>query len=168
MEVRLYTMLFKSPEPEAAENFLDDIDPDSLEILQGAFGSPPLYEAKVRPRRGMAALPLRGSELLTAAASSGVPCCATAPGQVPAREDGLLLPGRRFQARARGAQQDRDSAGVSPKGVSSALQPPPVGGGLVGTFFRCLDSPHPHRRATSTLPLPGHPEGCFAVPTDGE
>eukprot|EP00951_Prasinocladus_malaysianus_P020442 scaffold167211_cov46-Prasinocladus_malaysianus.AAC.1 len=47
MEVRLYTMLFKSAEPEAAEDFLDDLDPDSLEILQGAFGSPPLYAAKV-------------------------------------------------------------------------------------------------------------------------
>lgn len=51
MEVRLYTMLFKSEEPEAAENFLDDMDPDSLEILQGAYGSAPLYNAKVRPAR---------------------------------------------------------------------------------------------------------------------
>eukprot|EP00873_Tetraselmis_striata_P027831 jgi/Tetstr1/448095/TSEL_035394.t1 len=50
MEVRLYTMLFKSEEPEAAENFLDDMDPDSLEVLQGAYSSPPLYSAKPRDR----------------------------------------------------------------------------------------------------------------------
>jgi hypothetical protein len=47
MEVRLYTMLFKSEEPEASEDFLQDLDPASLEIVRGAYGHSPLYNAKV-------------------------------------------------------------------------------------------------------------------------
>eukprot|EP00193_Tetraselmis_chui_P006197 CAMPEP_0177757330 /NCGR_PEP_ID=MMETSP0491_2-20121128/3583_1 /TAXON_ID=63592 /ORGANISM="Tetraselmis chuii, Strain PLY429" /LENGTH=780 /DNA_ID=CAMNT_0019272969 /DNA_START=69 /DNA_END=2411 /DNA_ORIENTATION=+ len=50
MEVRLYTMLFKSEEPEASEDFLQDLDPASLEIVRGAYGHSPLYNAKPRDR----------------------------------------------------------------------------------------------------------------------
>jgi hypothetical protein len=48
MEVRLYSMLFKSPEPDSLDDFLEDLDPDSLEIIKGAYGTSPLYNAKVR------------------------------------------------------------------------------------------------------------------------
>ena len=36
-EVRLYDRLFKSPDPEAGEDFLDDLNPASLEILKNCL-----------------------------------------------------------------------------------------------------------------------------------
>uniref|UniRef100_A0A061SG32 glutamine--tRNA ligase n=1 Tax=Tetraselmis sp. GSL018 TaxID=582737 RepID=A0A061SG32_9CHLO len=50
VEVRLYSNLFKSADPDAADNFLDDLSDNSLEVLRNAYGTPPIYNAKVRDR----------------------------------------------------------------------------------------------------------------------
>ena len=44
-EVRLYTHLFTAPSPGADGNFLDDLNPDSLEVLQDCRLEPALAEA---------------------------------------------------------------------------------------------------------------------------
>jgi glutaminyl-tRNA synthetase len=41
IEVRLYDRLFKSPSPDAAEDFLTELNPDSLTVMQ-AYGEPAL------------------------------------------------------------------------------------------------------------------------------
>ena len=44
-------MLFKSESPEAlGDAWLEDINPDSLQVVQGAFINPELAGAKVRGR----------------------------------------------------------------------------------------------------------------------
>ena len=45
-EVRLYDNLFSDPEPDAAPDFIDCLNPDSLEILQGCKVEKALTEAK--------------------------------------------------------------------------------------------------------------------------
>ena len=45
-EVRLYDNLFADPEPDAAENFLDCLNPDSLEVLTGCKVERALENAK--------------------------------------------------------------------------------------------------------------------------
>ncbi|TFZ33008.1 glutamine--tRNA ligase, partial [Pseudomonas syringae] len=48
-EVRLYDRLFRSPNPETAEegaSFLDNIDPDSLQVLTGCRAEPSLGHAQ--------------------------------------------------------------------------------------------------------------------------
>lgn len=44
VEVRLYDRLFNHPKPAAVENFLDSINPDSLEILPNAMLEPGIVE----------------------------------------------------------------------------------------------------------------------------
>ncbi|HZD88566.1 MAG TPA: glutamine--tRNA ligase/YqeY domain fusion protein [Pseudolabrys sp.] len=44
-EVRLYNPLFAKPDPKAGENFTDDLNPDSLEVLREARLEPALLEA---------------------------------------------------------------------------------------------------------------------------
>ena len=57
MEVRLYSMLFKSPEPDSLDDYLEDLDTDSLEIIKGAYGTAPLYQAKARTSSLFPSLP---------------------------------------------------------------------------------------------------------------
>jgi glutaminyl-tRNA synthetase len=45
-EVRLYNPLFNKPDPSGAENFAADLNPNSLEVLEGARLEPALAEAK--------------------------------------------------------------------------------------------------------------------------
>ena len=45
-ELRLYDRLFKSPDPEAGEDFLDDLNPASLDILKNCFIEPSLATAQ--------------------------------------------------------------------------------------------------------------------------
>jgi glutaminyl-tRNA synthetase len=45
-EVRLYDRLFLSPDPEAGQNFLKDLNPASLEILMDCFVEPSLANAQ--------------------------------------------------------------------------------------------------------------------------
>ena len=52
-EVRLYDRLFRSPSPEKAEegaSFLDNINPDSLQVLTGCRAEPSLGQAKAEDR----------------------------------------------------------------------------------------------------------------------
>lgn len=52
-EVRLYDRLFRSPNPDRAEGgagFLNDINPESLLVLQGCRAEPSLSEAKLNER----------------------------------------------------------------------------------------------------------------------
>ncbi|MCY1466435.1 Glutamine--tRNA ligase [compost metagenome] len=52
-EVRLYDRLFRSPSPEKAEegaSFLDNINPDSLQVLSGCRAEPSLGQAKAEDR----------------------------------------------------------------------------------------------------------------------
>ncbi|MGV8844159.1 MAG: glutamine--tRNA ligase/YqeY domain fusion protein [Pseudomonas sp.] len=52
-EVRLYERLFRSPSPDKTEegaNFLDDINPDSLQVLQGCRAEPSLALAVAEDR----------------------------------------------------------------------------------------------------------------------
>ena len=44
-EVRLYSHLFTAPSPGANGDFLDDLNPDSLEVLQDCRLEPALAEA---------------------------------------------------------------------------------------------------------------------------
>ena len=44
-ELRLYDRLFKSPDPEAGEDYLDDLNPASLEVLSNCFIEPSLATA---------------------------------------------------------------------------------------------------------------------------
>jgi glutaminyl-tRNA synthetase len=44
-ELRLYDRLFKSPDPEAGEDYLDDLNPASLEVLTNCFIEPSLATA---------------------------------------------------------------------------------------------------------------------------
>jgi glutaminyl-tRNA synthetase len=46
VEVRLYDRLFQSPDPEAGENFLNDLNPTSLEILKDCYVEPSLAKAQ--------------------------------------------------------------------------------------------------------------------------
>lgn len=46
VEVRLYDRLFNTPSPAAEENFLDSLNPDSLQVLQGCKVEPGLTKAK--------------------------------------------------------------------------------------------------------------------------
>ncbi len=45
-EVRLYNPLFTKPDPSGAENFAADLNPNSLEVLDGARLEPALADAK--------------------------------------------------------------------------------------------------------------------------
>ncbi len=52
-EVRLYDRLFRSPNPEKAEDsasFLDNINPDSLQVLTGCRAEPSLGNAQPEDR----------------------------------------------------------------------------------------------------------------------
>jgi glutaminyl-tRNA synthetase len=49
-EVRLYDRLFKSPEPGKDGDFLDDINPDSLQVLSNCVVEPALASAEVGER----------------------------------------------------------------------------------------------------------------------
>lgn len=49
-EVRLYDRLFKSPEPGRSGDFLDDINPESLEVLKGCMVEPALSSAQCGDR----------------------------------------------------------------------------------------------------------------------
>ena len=50
-EVRLYDVLFKSPEPASlGDAWLQDLSPDSEVVLRGALASPPLAAAKIGDR----------------------------------------------------------------------------------------------------------------------
>ena len=52
-EVRLYDRLFRSAQPEKAEDgasFLDNINPDSLQVLTGCRAEPSLAEAQAEER----------------------------------------------------------------------------------------------------------------------
>ncbi|PHX44176.1 hypothetical protein AO354_07185 [Pseudomonas syringae pv. syringae] len=52
-EVRLYDRLFRSPNPEKAEegaSFLDNINPDSLQVLTGCRAEPSLAQAQPEDR----------------------------------------------------------------------------------------------------------------------
>ena len=52
-EVRLYDRLFRSPNPEKAEDsasFLDNINPDSLQVLTGCRAEPSLGDAQPEDR----------------------------------------------------------------------------------------------------------------------
>ena len=46
VEVRLYDRLFQSPDPEAGENFLNDLNPASLEVLKDCYVEPSLANAQ--------------------------------------------------------------------------------------------------------------------------
>jgi glutaminyl-tRNA synthetase len=46
-ELRLYNPLFNKPDPSGAENFAADLNPNSLEVLEGARLEPALAEAKI-------------------------------------------------------------------------------------------------------------------------
>ena len=46
VEVRLYDRLFQSPDPEAGENFLNDLNPASLEVLEDCYVEPSLANAQ--------------------------------------------------------------------------------------------------------------------------
>lgn len=48
-QVRLYDVLFKSEAPDAlGDEWLSDLNPDSLQMVQGAFINAELAQAKVR------------------------------------------------------------------------------------------------------------------------
>lgn len=49
-EARIYDYLFKSEDPNSLDNFLDDMNADSLETISGVFLSPALAQAKVGDR----------------------------------------------------------------------------------------------------------------------
>lgn len=49
-EARLYEMLFKSEEPDAQDNWLEDMNPASLQIVKGGFASPTLAGVQVYDR----------------------------------------------------------------------------------------------------------------------
>jgi glutaminyl-tRNA synthetase len=52
-EVRLYDRLFRSPQPEKAEDgagFLEDINPNSLQVLTGCRAEPSLAHAQIEER----------------------------------------------------------------------------------------------------------------------
>jgi glutaminyl-tRNA synthetase len=44
--VRLYSSLFTKPDPSGGENFIADLNPNSLEVLSGAQLEPALADAK--------------------------------------------------------------------------------------------------------------------------
>jgi glutaminyl-tRNA synthetase len=46
VEVRLYDRLFQSPDPEAGENFLNDLNPASLKVLNDCYVEPSLANAQ--------------------------------------------------------------------------------------------------------------------------
>jgi glutaminyl-tRNA synthetase len=46
VEVRQYDRLFQSPDPEAGENFLNDLNPASLEVLKDCYVEPSLANAQ--------------------------------------------------------------------------------------------------------------------------
>jgi glutaminyl-tRNA synthetase len=46
-EVRIYNPLFTNPDPSGSEGFEKDLNPDSLEVLSGAWLEPALRDAKV-------------------------------------------------------------------------------------------------------------------------
>jgi len=45
-EVRIYDVLFKSEDPASMEDFLEDMNPGSLEVISGAYVSPHVAAAK--------------------------------------------------------------------------------------------------------------------------
>ncbi|HEY8514632.1 MAG TPA: glutamine--tRNA ligase/YqeY domain fusion protein [Candidatus Binatia bacterium] len=50
VEVRLYDRLFRSEKPEEAGSFLDDLNPNSLEVVESAFAEPSAAAAPVGSR----------------------------------------------------------------------------------------------------------------------
>ena len=47
-QVRLYEYLFTCEDPASKDDWLDDLNPDSLTVVKGAFANPNLATAKVR------------------------------------------------------------------------------------------------------------------------
>ena len=50
-EARLYDVLFNSPSPGGLDNWLEDLNPESLQVVQGAYASPQLAAAKPGDRQ---------------------------------------------------------------------------------------------------------------------
>ena len=48
VQVNLYDRLFNTPNPAAAENFLQEINPESLQILETCFAEPDLINAQAQ------------------------------------------------------------------------------------------------------------------------
>ena len=46
VEVRLYDRLFMTPDPESSGDFLQDLNPNSMEILTGCLAEPSLKDAQ--------------------------------------------------------------------------------------------------------------------------
>lgn len=49
-EARLYDVLFKSQNPNDTEDWLADLNPDSLTVVKGAFANPQLAKAQAGDR----------------------------------------------------------------------------------------------------------------------
>ena len=49
-EVRLYNRLFSHPNPDTLDNFLDGINPDSLEVIESAYVEASLAQATTNDR----------------------------------------------------------------------------------------------------------------------
>jgi len=59
-EVRLYSTLFKRPDPGADGDIFADLNPDSIEVLRGALVEPSLIEKEVERRlRGLGPTPVQ-------------------------------------------------------------------------------------------------------------
>lgn len=50
VELRLYDVLFKSADPSGVENWMDDLNPDSLKVFTGCYADPILKTAPVGSR----------------------------------------------------------------------------------------------------------------------
>ncbi|GMH32257.1 hypothetical protein BSKO_00091 [Bryopsis sp. KO-2023] len=50
IEARIFNLLFKSANPNECDNWLDDLNPESKEVINGAMGNPSLLQAKVGDR----------------------------------------------------------------------------------------------------------------------
>lgn len=48
LEVRLYDQLFTVEDPAASDTWLEELNPESLTVVQGALACPELSSAKVR------------------------------------------------------------------------------------------------------------------------
>ncbi len=60
-EARLYDVLFSSQNPGAAEDWLTDLNPASLEMVEGAFANPVLAAASAGDRWAVGGSPFLGS-----------------------------------------------------------------------------------------------------------
>lgn len=50
VEIRNYNVLFNSPEPGNLENWLEDLNPNSLEVVEGCFADPSIKNVPVGSR----------------------------------------------------------------------------------------------------------------------